>query len=482
MLLLTLSLLHLIGAGTAVAALMRTRTPQGAIAWMLALVVVPYLALPAYWVLGPSRFDGYVTARRGGDIRLREALGDLPAKLAPFRVRIPETRGGIRAVETLARMPVVQGNRTQLLVDGHETFESMFRGMEEARDYILVQFYTIRDDELGRRFQEFLMRKAREGVRVHLLFDRIGSRSLPGSYVRRLREAGVEVSAFLSSRAVIRQRFRPRLQINFRNHRKILVVDGRIGWLGGLNLSDAYLGKSPEMGAWRDTHLRVEGPAVLGIQLSFLEDWHWSTERILELNWIPVAAPTPSDGMSDSGEAVLILPSGPADPVETASLMVHHAIHSARRRFWIASPYFVPDEAVVAALKLAAIRGVDVRILVPTRADVPLVHLAKLAAIPRLLEVGVAIYRYTPGFLHQKAFLVDDRAAGVGTVNLDSRSFRLNFEITALLLDRGAIGRVQAMLAADFERSEALTLGELEGRSLWARAGARAAYLLAPIL
>ncbi len=486
MLLLILSLFHLIGAGTAVAALMRTRTPQGAIAWMLALVVVPYLALPAYWVLGPSRFDGYVTARRGGDIRLRQALGDMPANLAPFRARIPETRGGIRAVETLARMPVVMGNRTRLLVDGDETFESMFRGMEEAQNYILVQFYTIQDDVLGRRFQEFLIRKAQEGVRVHLLFDRIGSRSLPGRYVRRLREAGVEVSAFLSSRAVIRQRFRPRLQINFRNHRKILVVDGRVGWLGGLNLSDAYMGRSPEMGAWRDTHLRVEGPAVLGLQLSFLEDWHWSTERILELDWDPVAAP-PSEGEDqgpdqDPGEPVLILPSGPADPVETASLMVHHAIHSARERFWIASPYFVPDEAVVAALKLAAIRGVDVRILVPTRADVPLVHLAKLAAIPRLLEVGVAIYRYTPGFLHQKAFLVDDRAAGVGTVNLDNRSFRLNFEITALLLDPGAIARVKDMLAADFERSEALTLAELEGRSLWARAGARAAYLLAPIL
>jgi cardiolipin synthase A/B len=466
---------HVIGVATAVGALMKTRTPQGTMAWILALVAVPYLAVPAYWILGPSRFEGYVSARRGGDSRLRDALSGIEERSRPFRAAIPETRGGIRAVERLARMPVLLGNRTRLLIDGEATFDSIFQGIEDATEYVLVQFYTIADDGVGNRLRDSLIRKAREGVRVYLLFDRIGSHRLPRSWVRSLRTAGVHVQAFLSSRAVIRQRFRPRLQINFRNHRKIVVVDGREGWLGGLNAADAYLGLDPEMGPWRDTHMKVEGPAVLGLQLSFLEDWHWSAEEILELDWEPRPVQEP-------GEAVLILPSGPADPLETASLMVHHAIHAARERLWIASPYFVPDEGVLAGLKLAALRGVDVRILVPARADVPLVHLAKLAVLPPLLDAGVQVLQYEEGFLHTKAFLVDDRAAGVGTVNLDNRSFRLNFEITALLMDSDAVARVEAMFRSDFRRAGVLTAHELSRRPFLQKAAARAAHLLAPIL
>ncbi len=466
---------HLLGAATAVSALMAARSAQGTVAWILALLLVPYLAVPAYWTIGSVRFEGYVSARRGGDSRLRRSLRGVAERAEPFRASLPETRGGIQAVERLARMPVLTGNDTRLLVDGEATFQSIFQGIEEARDYVLAQFYTIRDDDLGRRFQEALIRKAREGVEVRLLYDWIGSHRLPDAYVDRLREEGVDVAAFRSSRAMIRRRFRPRIQINFRNHRKIVVADGRVGWLGGLNVSDAYLGLDPEIGPWRDTHLRVRGPAALGLQLSFLEDWHWSTGELPRLDWQPRISP-------DGDEPVLILPSGPADPVESASLMVHHAIHSARARLWIASPYFVPDEGLVAALKLAALRGVDVRILVPEKADVPLVRLAKMAVVEPLVEVGVTVLQYNAGFLHTKAFVVDDRAAGVGTVNLDNRSFRLNFEITALLMDEGAVARVAEMFEGDFHRAEPLTLEELAGRSVWSQAASRAAYLLAPLL
>lgn len=483
---------HLTGAAVAGAALMQVRTPQGTLAWVLALLAVPYLAVPAYWILGPSRFQGYVSARRGGDHRLRTAVGEVEADARRFRTEIPETRGGIRAIEQLARMPVLRGNRTRLLVDGEETFPSLFSGLERARNYALVQFYTIRDDRVGRRLRDLLLDRAREGVRVYLLFDRVGSRSLPRSYVRDLRRGGVSISAFLSSRAWIRQRFRPRLQVNFRNHRKIMVVDGHEGWLGGLNASEAYLGRDPRIGAWRDTHLHLQGPSVTGLQLSFLEDWHWSTGEVLELEWTsraaqdgPPADPD-SNGSSATGgegdEAVLVLPSGPADSLETANLMIHHAIHGARERFWLATPYFVPDEGILSALELAVLRGVEVRILVPATADVPLVHLAKLAILPRLLRTGVRIHRYTEGFMHSKIFLVDDRAAAVGTVNLDNRSLRLNFEVTALLLDPGAIHRVERMLETDLSRSEPLTAEDLDARPAWERAASRAAYLLAPIL
>lgn len=475
MLLIIVLVAHTVGLVTSVVALMSARTSQGAIAWVISLNTLPYVAVPLYWILGQPRFQGYVSARRGHETRLRGALKGVPDKVEPFRRSLPQSRGGITAVERLARMPVLGGNETELLVDGDATFGSLFQGIERARDYVLAQFYTIQDDGIGGRFQRLLMRKAQEGVAVYLLHDKIGSRSLPGRYVDELTEAGVKVRTFRSSRAVIRRRFRPRLQINFRNHRKVVIVDGDEGWLGGLNVSDAYLGLDPEIGPWRDTHLRVQGPAALGLQLAFLEDWHWTAEEVLELNWEPKAAP-------GADEPVLILPSGPADPLETASLMVHHAIHAARRRLWIASPYFVPEEGVLSALKLAALRGVDVRVLLPERADVPLVDLAKLAAVEPLLEVGVQVLQYTAGFMHTKAYLVDDRAAGVGTVNLDNRSFRLNFEITALLMDRAAVSRVDAMFREDFRHARLLEAEELAARSFWARAASRGALLLAPVL
>jgi cardiolipin synthase A/B len=476
MLLAVVLVAHALGLLTSLAALMSARTSQGAVAWIVSLNTLPYLAVPAYWIFGRPKFEGYASARRGEDSALRRALHGIGEGTETFRAWIPETRGGVTAVERLARMPVLRGNETELLVDGEAAFGSMLRGIASAERYLLVQFYTIEDDGVGRRFQEALLRKAEEGVRVHLLYDRIGSRGLPGRYVKALEAGGVGVRSFLSSTTRIRHRFRPRLQVNFRNHRKVLVVDGREGWLGGLNASDAYLGLDPKVGPWRDTHLRVRGPAALGLQLSFLEDWHWSAEEVLSLDWEPQPAGEGAD------EPVLIVPSGPADPSDTASLMMHHAIHAANRRLWIATPYFVPDGALVSALELAGFRGVDVRILVPEEADVPLVHLAKFAVLEPLLAAGVKILRYTAGFMHTKAFLVDDRAAGVGTVNLDSRSLRLNFEITALLMDRDAVARVEAMLARDFQHAEPLTLEEVRARPFLSRAASRAAYLLEPVL
>ncbi len=454
---------------------MTARTPQGTLAWILALVAFPWLALPAWWIMGGVRFEGYVTARRGGDTKLRASLAGIDGIAGPWRHRPPQTRGGITAIERLARMPVVRANRSRLLTEGAETFESIFEGIRRAERTLLVQFYTIADDEVGARLHEELCAAARRGVRAHLLFDRIGSRSLGSRWVRSLRTEGVEAHAFLSSRARFRQRFRPRIQINFRNHRKIVVVDGKEGWLGGYNVSRAYLGRDPEVGPWRDTHLHVVGPAALGMQLSFVEDWHWTTGRVLELDWTPQPA-------EEGDEAILMLPSGPADEVETATLMFHHAIHAARSRLWISTPYFVPDEGIITALKLAAYRGVDVRVLTPKTADVPLVHLAKFAALEPLIRAGVKVLRYEPGFLHTKAFLVDDRAAGVGTVNLDNRSLRLNFEITALLLDPEAIGRVHALFEEDMAHSRPLALEDLTGRRLPARLASRGAYLLAPLL
>jgi cardiolipin synthase A/B len=466
----TLLVAHAMGFFSSLDALMATRTAPGAVAWIVSLNTFPYLAVPAYWVFGRTKFQGYVIGRREGDTVLHRVLHEKMSLVQPYSVTLPPGARHVQAIERLAKMPLVRGNGVELLVDGEATFRSIFAGIESAERYVLVQSYIVRDDRLGREMKRLLEAKARAGVRVHFLYDEIGSYQLPGSYLDELAAAGVDVHRFHSTRGSGN-----RFQLNFRNHRKIVVVDGRIGWVGGLNVGDEYLGRDPKFGNWRDTHLMMEGPATLCLQLSFVEDWNWATGEVVDLDWEPAPA-------ADADVPVLVLPSGPADRFETASLMVQHAIHSATRRLWISSPYFVPDEGVIAALKLAALRGVDVRILIPERPDNVLAYFAAYALIGPLLEAGVQVHRYEAGFLHGKTFLIDDLASAVGTVNLDNRSFRLNFEISAWVMDPAFASRMEAMFNADFARSRLMTLADVDERPLWFRAASRAAYLTAPVL
>ena len=332
-------LFHVLGFTSSIHAVMSTRTSQGAIAWAVTLNTFPYLAVPAYWVFGRSKFEGYVIARRGTDVRNDHIEQEAIQTAAPYLLAEGEGAEAASAAEGLARMPILRGNAVELLIDGDATFESIFRGIDEAKEYVLVQFYIVHDDGLGRALKERLIAKAKEGVRVYFLYDEVGSHSLPDSYKEELRRAGAEVSEFNT-----RKGRRNRFQLNFRNHRKIVVTDGRVAWIGGHNVGDEYLGKDPKFGHWRDTHLRIQGPAVLKAQISFSEDWYWATETLPKLNWTARPAPDGSDAR------VLIIPTGPADELESANLMFVHAINSAQKRIWIASPYFVPEHAVIVAL------------------------------------------------------------------------------------------------------------------------------------
>ena len=381
-----------------------------------------------------------------------------------------ELTPGLRMVDTLTDMPFSTGNDVELLIDGDATFQSMIAGIESAEDYVLFQFYIIKEDEIGTRIKDLLIDKAKEGVRIFFLFDEVGSSKLSQRYQNELREGGVEVSAFNTT-----QGRRNRFQLNFRNHRKIVVVDGQTAWIGGHNVGDEYLGRDPKFGHWRDTHVRMEGPAVIGAQISFAEDWYWATRTSLALDWLP-------DPSSTGNRKVLVIPTSPADVRETASLMFIQAISSAVERVWIASPYFVPDEGVLKALELADLRGVDVRILIPDEPDHMLVYLAAFTFVDELANTGIGFYRYTNGFLHQKVVLVDDHIAVVGTANLDNRSLRLNFEVSTLVVDPPFASEVAAMLEADFAQSRKMSPGEFRERPFWFRFAARAARLTAPIL
>ncbi|MGB8332197.1 MAG: cardiolipin synthase [Polyangiales bacterium] len=461
---------HVLGLISSIHAVMSTRTSQGAIAWAVSLITFPYLAVPAYWVLGRSKFQGYVVARRNTDDRNEQIERKARETVAPYRIAGSEGVEAVRAAEALATMPVLGGNRVDLLIDGDATFTSILKGIDEAEEYVLVQFFIVHDDGIGRALKEHLLTKAKQGVRVYFLYDEVGSHALPKTYKQELRDAGVMVNEFNT-----RKGRRNRFQLNFRNHRKIVVTDGRVAWIGGHNVGDEYLGKDPKFGHWRDTHVRIEGPAVLKAQISFIEDWYWATETLPALDWAAHPAP---DG---SNIPVLLIPTGPADELETANLMFVHAINTAQKRIWIASPYFVPEHAVTVALQLAGLRGVDVRILIPDGPDHILVYLAAYSYFDEAGQTGVKFYRYQDGFLHEKVMLIDEDVATVGTANFDNRSFRLNFEITAAISDRTFASKVERMFEDDFRRSRRMEQGEYDRKPWWFRLGVRLARLTAPI-
>ena len=322
-----------------------------------------------------------------------------------------------------------------------------------------------------RRLGRILADRARAGVKVFLLYDEIGSPRFHRTRLyRQLRMTGVNLAPFNTT-----QGRRNRFQLNFRNHRKVVVVDGEEAWIGGHNVGVEYLGQNKRFGHWRDTHVHFRGPAVLSAELAFATDWLWATQSNLLLDW---EVNTQADGDC----RVMIFPSDPASVYEEAGLMFHQIIVSAARRIWIASPYFVPDNAIVSALQLAALRGVDVRVLIPDEPAGPVVGMANWSFTRQLLPLGVKVYRYQGGFMHQKVLLMDNQVAGVGTANFDNRSFRLNFEITVLVQDDAFAAQVEDMLQADFARSRQVSQEEIDNKPAWFSLAMAAARLLSPVL
>ncbi len=442
-----------------------SRTPQAAVGWVVFLLAAPYLAVVVYAFLGPHRYASRARARRESRALFEDHRSDWPdaAHNDPLAINL-------RPFESVAGLPVVRGNSGRILIDGQETFDALFEVIDAAEHYLLVQFYIYRDDGLGREVADRLMAAARRGVRVWLAYDVFRPISLRPRLLREMAEAGIRITHSRSGGPVVR-----RFQVNFRNHRKALIADGRVGFLGGLNVGDEYMGRSPSFGPWRDTFLRIEGPMVTQLQLIFAEDWHWVTGEALRdtLEWSSASEAGDLDG--------LIVATGPVDAEDTGSTMIYATLAAAHERIWISTPYLVPDLPSLTALKHAASQGKEVRILIPDSIDHYLPWLAAFAYFDELMEAGVEIWRYREGFLHQKAFLIDDRVAAIGTHNLDQRSSQLNFETTAYFFERDPCNKLERVFEADFARSVKLekTLAE---QPLWLRIAAPVARLMAPVL
>lgn len=433
----------------------------------MALIGFPYLAVPAFAVFGRKRFHGYVLRRQELDAAALKELKEMEASLK--EVAPPEGLRELALVVHKARqIGFTAGNKVQLLIDGEETYGAMLAAIRSAKRYILIQSYIFRNDDTGILFRDALVEKAQQGVRVFCLYDRIGT-SFSKKFTKSFEEAGIEIAGFEGTRSFLQH-----FQINFRNHRKLLVIDGEVALLGGHNIGDDYLGKWKKYGPWRDTHVRIEGPAAAVSQLSFVKDWYWARNYVPNLDWDTRPLPDGCPG--------LVFHTGPADHFEACNLFYIALINSAQERLWLATPYFVPPDGLASALSLAALRGVDVRIILPTITDNRTAKLASKVHVAKLQQVGVKFWRYDAGFLHQKVLLCDRLAGVVGSANMDARSFFINFELQQVSDDSGFLDSLETMFEKDFQRSTAVHVGYFDRLPWYRQLASRASTLAGPML
>jgi cardiolipin synthase len=433
-------------------------TPGAAIAWILFLLILPVIAIPLYWLVGDFRLSGYVKRHRE---RTQELAHESPAlhheypenSPASLETCYPIVESGDELFKTSEKVfsqlgPIYQAypGSAELLVDGKTTFKAIFEKIAGAQAYILVQYYIVRHDRLGLELKRLLIAKAKEGIPVYFLYDDMGSFWLSTKYINDLKKHGIKIAQFLEVAS-----FKRFFQMNFRNHRKIVVVDGLYAFTGGLNVGEEYIAPKSKKTRryWRDTHLLVTGLPVQQVEEVFLEDWHFATDQAVIL---PEKKPdiTPQSATGERFYPIRVVPTGPADDLLVSMIFLQTLIWGAQERLWIASPYFVPDQSLLRALQIAILRGVDVRVMIPSVGDNRLVQWATLSFGDQVRKMGGKVLLYQAGFMHQKVILVDRSTVALGTMNLDNRAIYLNFETMILIHDEAMADKVEKMLENDF--------------------------------
>lgn len=419
---------------------LENRQPTKTLTWLIVLGIFPVFGFFAYLLFGQN----FKRKRMFQKKALLDEQAFLQHKGEESR---PENRISVkrhqellfRLAQKLGTLNISFHTETKVLTNGDETFSAIKKVLNKATRHIHMEYYIVRDDKIGTEIKDILIRKSLEGVEVRFLYDAVGSWRLSKKYIEELKEAGVDVIPFFPVRLPILND-----KINYRNHRKIIVVDGNEGFVGGLNIGDEYLGKDEYFGFWRDTHLYLRGgEAVQSLQLIFLQDWFYMTgEVVMHPSYL---AAEKVEGENLGG--VQLVAGGPDNKWDTIKHLYFAMIASARESIWIATPYFIPDDDILSALKVAALGGIDVRLLVPSKPDKRTVFYASRSYFPELLEAGAKIYEYQKGFLHSKIVIVDSDLASIGTANMDLRSFHLNFEVNAFLYDTHSIQK----LVQDYE-------------------------------
>lgn len=455
------------------------KKPSSTWAWLLVLFFLPFVGFFLYLLLGRQlrrkhlfRWDG----RK--DIGIEQLISYQIEAIENNELELRAEH--IKSYNHLIYMNLktnnavlTQDNDVKIFDDGSDKFEALINDILHAKNHIHIQYYIFKLDNLGQRIVNALIKKAKQGVKVRVLFDEMGSRGVRKRHFKELIEAGGEVEVFFPS---IFPLINPRL--NFRNHRKISIIDGRIGYIGGFNVGDEYLSLSDRFGYWRDTHLRIEGSAVHPLQTRFILDWNQASAKndiCYAERYFPII---PQKGTA----ALQIISSGPDTEWEVIKNNYLHLISNAKKYVYIQSPYFIPDESFFDAIRIAALSGLDVRIMIPNKPDHMFVYWATYSYVGPLVEAGAKVYHYEKGFIHAKMIVVDDEIASVGTANIDVRSFSLNFEVNALLYDRLLAHRLAEIFESDILDCSELTFELYKNRSSYIKFKESISRLLSPIL
>lgn len=454
---------------------LENRRPTQTITWLVVLASFPYVGFFFYIFFGRNFYKE--RRYRLKSLSDKEALSRIneiyPKKALIEDDDIPNHQ------KKLYNLGKKYGNdslsfytHTEVLNNGDETFSAIKKALLNAKHHIHLEYYIWRHDHLGNEIKDILIQKASEGVKIRLLYDGVGSLELSEKYIEQLKKAGVKIGVFSPVHIGFLNS-----KMNYRNHRKIVVVDGKVGFVGGLNVGDEYLGKDKAFGFWRDTHMKLEGDAVLNLQLIFLQDWYYSTEEDYLTPDYLIEAEYP---ISEGG--VQVIASGPDEQYSIIKDLFFSMITSAQKSVLIASPYFIPDDDILSAIRVVALSGVKVQLLVPKKPDHKIVFYASRSYFPKLLEAGVEIYEYNEGFMHSKILIVDEELASIGTANMDMRSFHLNFEVNVFLYRTVSARHLVEQFNRDLAVSSPIDKETFKKRSIFIRLFESAARLFSPLL
>lgn len=454
--------------GTIIVVILDNRNPVKTMAWILVLTFLPFVGLVFYFFFGRTTRRERIISKKSYNRLMKKPTAEFIAQEA---FEIPtEQYSLIQLFQNTNQSLLFEGNKVDIYTDGLSKLEALIKELYKAKHHIHLEYYIFEDDAVGRLVRDVLIDKAKEGVQIRLLYDDVGCWHVRHSFYEEMRDAGIEVRSFLKVRFPVFTS-----KVNYRNHRKIAVIDGMVGFVGGMNIAERYI-RGFSWGIWRDTHIKIEGKAVYGLQTSFLLDWYFVDQTLItSAKYFP---PMQVRGIS----LAQIVTSDPVGEWKEIMQGLTLAINNAKRYFYIQTPYFLPTEPILAALQTAALAGVDVRIMLPEHADNRITHLGSRSYLKDIMRAGVKVYFYQKGFLHSKLMVSDDILSTVGSTNMDFRSFEHNFEVNAFMYDEDTALRMKEIFLRDQKESVLIPLKTWVKRPLRQKAMESVVRLLAPLL
>ena len=485
-----LALSYISGTIVAMTILLENRDPSKTVTWLLIFILLPGVGLIIYAVFGRNlrKIKIFKTQELASNMKEEKLFRNLDEinnliRLEQDTISVSkllkdneEDNIKLKIISLLLNtgmFPFTTNNKVDIFVDGNEKFERLIKDIENAKDHIHLEYFIIKDSDIGQKIKNLLIKKSKENVKIKILYDDVGCWRFwfRREFFNEMKSHGIEIVPFLPTKFPIIGG-----KLNYRNHRKIVVIDGRIGYTGGINIGDEYMGKNKKFGYWRDTHIRIEGTSVYMLQMTFLIDWYYNTKEVLlNTSYFP--------RLDNFGNSMIqVVASGPDSDWEAIHYAYFLAICQAKKSIYIETPYFIPDESILRALKSAALSGVDVRIIFPKIADHKIVNTASYSYFDDILKSGGRVYLYEKGFIHSKVIIIDNSIASTGSANMDLRSFMLNFEINAFIYDRKVIDLMKEDFFEDMKNSKEINKDEFKNRSIIQKSKESVARLFSPIL